>query len=332
MSQNKKALVRYLRLDKCLKNHQKRYFIENLLEEVNIELREQGFEEIKRTQLYKDLVFMETSAYQAPIERLQEGKKKYIRYADPNFSIQHSALSERDANQLREALLILNRFSGMPQFRWVQEIIPKVEQSFKLKSEAKEIIGFESNIYLKGLQFLGPLFDAILYEKVITLSYQSFRSDVPKVYEIHPYYIKQYNNRWFLFGYNPDHGDLTTFSFDRMIDIKENSRAYIENDNYDFTEYFEDIIGITLNKEETIQKIVLKFSKQQTPYVLTKPIHGSQKIISHLDDELIVSIEVIPNFELEVVLLGFGEHVQILEPASIISKLAERIDRMSKLY
>lgn len=291
-----------------------------------------GFESIGRSQLYKDLYFMEASEYKAPIERIQDGQKKIIRYEDPSFSIQNVPLNENEANQLREALMVLNRFQGLPQFEWVQEIIPKIEQSFRLKPQDEEIIGFDSNKYLKGLNFIGSLFNAILYKKVILLEYQSFRSTEPKQYSIHPYYIKQYNNRWFLFGYNPQKEDLTTFSLDRIVSVEESDKEYRINLNYDFSEYFEDIIGITIKKDERLEKIILKFSHDQAPYVSTKPLHGSQKVIEQNENELIISIEVIPNFELEVVVLGFGEHVEILEPEFFKTRIATRIQNMHRLY
>jgi len=73
----------------------------------------------------------------------------------------------------------------------------------KLGERKAEIIAFDQNIDLKGIGFLGELFNAILFKRVLKIKYKSFTNEQFENQTIHPYYLKQYNNRWFLFGKNP---------------------------------------------------------------------------------------------------------------------------------
>lgn len=327
MAINKFALIRYQALDRCFRNTGRNYNLDDLLESCNNALfdYDSNTEGIKRRQLYDDISFMESEAgYSIELEKVRDGKRVYYRYADPNYSINNQPLNETESNQIKSALMILSRFKGLPQFEWVSEISTKISSGLELESGQNEIIGFDSNEYLKGIDFLGELFNAIHYKKVLTISYQSFKRTEPIDFEIHPYYLKQYNNRWFLFGFNPVVNRLSNLALDRIISFTELKKKYVKNKDIDFNEYFEDIIGVTKPDDKDPEKIELWFSKGEAPYILTKPIHGSQRKIKNEDDGLVISIEVIPNYELEKLLLSFGENCKVLRPAGVRKKLAER--------
>ena len=317
MSQNKNAIIRYNTLNKCFRNPGRNYAIDDLLDECNKALADENpnTDGIKRRQLFVDIKFMESeNGWSIDLERIPFGKKNHYRYEDMGFSISNQPINEIEAEQIKSAMMILSRFKGMPQFNWVEEIIPKLEQAFGTKSIEKEIISFDSNQYLKGVEHLGTLFNAILYKKVIEVEYQSFKSEKPNNSQIHPYYLKQYNNRWFLFGKSKQFETLTTFSLDRIISISEVDEEYIENAEYNFTEYFDDVIGITIPIDTNIELIKLQFSTKQAPYIITKPLHGSQKNKPIDENGVLITIEVIPNYELKSLLLSFGKEVNVISP------------------
>ncbi len=335
MAINKFALIRYQALDRCFRNTGRNYNLDDLLESCNNALfdYDSNTEGIKRRQLYDDISFMESEAgYSIELEKVRDGKRVYYRYADPNYSINNQPLNETESNQIKSALMILSRFKGLPQFEWVSEISTKISSGLELESGQNEIIGFDSNEYLKGIDFLGELFNAIHYKKVLHISYQSFKRTEPIDYEIHPYYLKQYNNRWFLFGFNPGVQNLTNLALDRIVSFSELKKKYIKNKGIDFDEYFEDIIGVTKPEGVEVMKIELLFAPSEAPYITTKPIHGSQKKIKLDENGLLISIEVVPNYELEKLLLSFGENLKVVGPKIVKNKLAKRLNVAAKLY
>jgi translation elongation factor EF-Tu-like GTPase len=50
---------------------------------------------------------------------------------------------------LMEAVDTLSQFKGMPQFKWLNELVPKLQQGISIKKEI--IIEFDNNEYLKGI-------------------------------------------------------------------------------------------------------------------------------------------------------------------------------------
>jgi len=331
---NKNAYIRYQVLDRCFRNHGRMYFWEDLLEECNKALMEfdPKCKGIKKRQLFDDIRFMESEAgWSIPLRRIKFGKRVYYRYEDISFSINNKLLNETEIRQLKSALRIISRFTGTPQFEWVYEVITKIESKFGLIDREKEIISFEINQDLKGLNFLKNLFNAILNEQVLLIKYKDFKSTEPYDIIFHPYYLKQYNNRWFVLGLNAANNVYNwNLALDRIVSISETNYKYKPSD-IDWNEYFYDLVGVTRPKDGFLQDILLVFSKEIANYVITKPLHPSQKS-KWVGDELEVKIKVIPNNELEQLILSFGEHIKVISPQNLKEKISQRIKLASSNY
>lgn len=78
--------------------------------------------------------------WSVPLEKKRDGRRVYYRYSDPNFSISNEPLNESEINQIEAAVSVLSRFSGAPQFEWVQELIPVLKDRLGLKESKKEVI------------------------------------------------------------------------------------------------------------------------------------------------------------------------------------------------
>lgn len=335
MATNKHAIIRYQALDKCFRNPGRKYFIDDLAEACSNALNEFSGEEsgVQIRQIYEDIKFMESAqGWNAPLEKLKEGRRVYYRYDDLNFSINNQPLNEREEIQLREALMTLSRFKGMPQFEWVSELTAKLEQGLGLGKSQKVIMEFEQNQYLKGLEHITPIYEAIKNETVLEISYQSFKQDEPIVIIISPYYLKQYNNRWFLFGTTTGFANLTNLPLDRMIGIAHTDKEFQINNAIDFDEYFEDVIGVSKPIDSSISKILLEVKNELWKYLETKPLHGSQKIVERRENSVVISLELFINYELKSKLFAFMDKITVLEPANLVAEMQSISEAIGKNY
>jgi predicted DNA-binding transcriptional regulator YafY len=335
---HKNAQLRYEVLDQCFGNHAKRHFIKDLMEAVETKLQGENpsGNGVSKKQLYQDMLEMERKIAvrnpQVKLLRIRDGLEKYYRYSDRNFSLFNNTLNEEEVRQLRSTLTTLSRFRGLPQFDWIHEIILKLEQKFRLTVEEQEIMGFQTNEDLEGRQFITPLFNAIQYRQTLDISYKPFYKDKAAIKVIHPYYLKQYNNRWFLLGWNPDEERLATLALDRIVRIRENNKeAYLVNSEFDFRYYFEDFIGTTRYDGASVE-ITLRFCAGRAPYVLTKPLHMTQKAKYDANGELIVRITVIPNPELDSLVLSFGPDVEVVKPRSYRDRIQAKLEHAAEQY
>ena len=171
------------------------------------------------------------------------------------------------------------------------------------------------------------LFDAIINKTVLKITYTTF-SHLTYEWIIHPYYLKEYNNRWFLFGLNEESNEIYNIPLDRIEDIEQVNKEFIHSEiNYET--YLEDVIGASVFPAEK-ESIQLKFSDHRFPYVMTKALHHSQRIIDI--DNHIVEISVIPNNELDALILSFGKDVEVLSPTTYRDKIYGIIKDAIKQY
>lgn len=334
MSTNKNATIRYQALNQCFQNPGRTYYIDDLIEACNDSLLEidPNSTGIKRRQIFDDIKFMRDSkGFNAPIESYKDGKKAFYRYSDLSFSINNQPLNEREALQLKESLTTLSRFKGLPQFEWVDEMKARLEVSFRLKSEEK-VIEFEENQYLTGKENIGVLYDAIINKQVLKIQYQPFKRDGSMLMILHPYFLKQYNNRWFLFGKNGDAKSITTIALDRIESIQLVSEVYLPNMEINFEEYLDDVVGVSVPTDGIVEKVILKIDAESWPYIKTKPIHGSQKIKEQTSKYTIIELQVIPNYELETLIFSYAENIEVVGPETLRKKISERAFLLKEKY
>lgn len=332
MPTNKNAQLRYQILDRCFSDFKRKYTIEDLIDKVNESLYDLTGKEVKLRQIREDIKYMrDRVTYDAPIKAypMASGKQCYYRYEDPNFTIYNNEMSIEEVNNLRSTIQMLGRYRGTPANAWLEEVISNLEYRFGVKANAENFISFEQNDKLQGLEHLSGIIDATVNHQPIELHYCSFKGHEFKTV-CHPYYVKQYNNRWFLFGWNDKFHSLGNYALDRIISFKKVDTPFIKNNQINFDTYFQDIIGVTIPKEDTsTETIVLRFSKERLPYVVSKPIHHSQTV--NMEDRTI-TIKVKPNNELYQMIFSFVPDIEVLSPNPLRQKIMKKIEENLNKY
>ena len=334
MSLNRNAQLRYLAIDSCLKNRGRKWTWEDILAQVNKVLLEDNPNSpgIGKTTIYEDLKDIEYRIFNGQIERIKNGRTTYLRYLDPQYSISNQPLNDTEIAQLKAAISVLTRFQGLPQFEWMNEIIPVIEGKLGIIKTEKEIICFEGNFDYSGKEFIPLLFNAIVNKTVLNITYQDFKSPVAYKVELHPYYLKQFNSRWFVFGFCDTRPDqIQNLALDRIKQAEEISKRYRIFDT-DWQDYFSDIVGVTKLGNKAIEIKLLILDAEQAAYIQTKPLHQSQKKIRKTDDGFETSIRVIPNYELLNLLLSFGERIKVISPRSFQEKIEKKVLKLYSLY
>ena len=335
MSTNKNAVIRYRVLDRCLRNFQKKFYIQDLIEACSNAISDYtGIDTtISRRTIYNDLNFMQSEAGWGSkgleICAMGDGRRKYYRYSDPKFSIDNTPLTSLEISQLDSAVSTLSQFRGLPQFEWMNEILTKL----KVSSNNKEVVGFDHNPDLVGYNdFFDTIYQAIINEYTLLVDYKAFGWEHSVKYTIHPYYLKEYNNRWFLFGLNQDNGVPTwNMALDRIVHIERGCIPYVEC-SIDWEDYFGDIIGVTMLQDTPIEEVLIRCYGKSGQYIINKPIHWTQRHKWISDDCLEVRIKVRPNFELKNFILGPGANLEVVSPRHLRDEIHAEIQRMQKRY
>lgn len=330
MGQSKNSFIRYKILDKCLADTTRRYYWPDLLEKVNTTLINMGFEGVSIRTINGDIPYMESEeGFNAPIQRVNDGRKVYLKYSNPDFSILNAPISSGELSRLRNALQVLDRFEGEQGFEWIPATRSIISDQLITNNERK-VISFQTNNDYKGANFITPLFNAIVNRKALKIVYKTFDSNVFD-FVFHPNYLKQYNNRWFVFGINDSAENVPwNIPLDRIQSTEEIQEIYKDLD-IDWDDYFYDFIGVTNTLAESV-KVKMVVSQKQKKYILTKPIHPSQRNRELENGSLEIRISVKLNYELESLILSLGEEVEVLEPKELRDSISARIAKANERY
>jgi predicted DNA-binding transcriptional regulator YafY len=335
MATNKHAAIRYQALDRCFSNPHRHFFIDDLIDACNKAIYEYAGVEngVKRRQIFDDIVFMESEqGWSIQLDRIRDGKRVYYRYSDTGFSINQSGITALEVERLNETLLMLSRFKGLPQFQWIDELRVRLESTFGLKGEENTAISFDSNPYLKGVHHIHMLFTAISEHFSLIVEYKSYKEAIERTFIFHPWYLKQYNNRWFVFGIEDEQEGLVNLALDRIKSLEHAKSTYKRNEHIDFEEYFEDVVGVTVRSELQVEKVRLFIKQSLWPYIASKPMHGSQKVLEDKENGVIIELRVRMNHELRSLLFSYMDGIIVLEPVQLredVSRIAEQIFKLN---
>lgn len=328
MPKNKNAEFRFQVLDRCFSDFRHKYSIEDLLEKVNEQLYDaNGVKSmIRMRQLRCDInairkmlpdgIYLDARPFY--------GKQCFYRYSEEDFSIYKNELSVSEVQNLRSTIEMLSKYRGLPSNGWLEEVISNLEVRFGVKGNAENLVSFSQNEQLKGLEHLSSIIDATINHQSLEIEYISANGNHHN-HILHPYFVKQYNGRWFLFGLDNKEERIKNLALDRIQSISNSNLVFRKNEFVDFNTYFDNVVGVTVpyEKNAKIEVIELKFTPKRFKYVISKPIHKTQTIIDN--EECIISLNVYPTLELEQQIMSFGSDVEVLSPKWFREEFSKKI-------
>ena len=330
----KNALLRYRVIDRCIRNDfqpfpSKEKLRQTCEEELYGSVTGQN---ICHSTIEKD-IFAMRNEHDAPIaySKLERG---YF-YEDKNFSMDDIPLTDSDISAIKAATNILNQFKNTQlfgQFQYaIDKILDRVEMSANKQNYHDDIVHFESQPTVGGNEFLAPILSAIKERKTIQFNYQSFRSETGSVRRLQPYLLKEYRNRWYLIGKSELKEEIRTFALDRMEELIKLENPFTIDSNFSAEVFFQYSIGITTYDGQP-EKVIIEAEKVLSKYLLSQPLHHTQKLTAVENGKHTFSYLLLPSYELKMLLLGFGKDLKVISPNSLVKDIQSEAKGILSLY
>ncbi|MCL7762212.1 WYL domain-containing protein [Polaribacter sp. Z014] len=218
----------------------------------------------------------------------------------------------------------------------------------KKASENHSCVATEKSSLNSKLDLLG-LINAIENKYVIHISYKGWYDDncfeeiSKKAFQ--PLHLKEKDKAWYLLAYCPVDDKITSFCLDeRLQEIRIFKRKMLEAIPFDHNAYFKDAIGI-LNDETKAEKIILQVANHHLKYLISKPIHASQRLIvepvkwnsealDYADPDIwgTIELELKPNYEFIMEMLKFNQWIKIISPKSVVDNFKEHLQSIVNYY
>lgn len=201
--------------------------------------------------------------------------------------------------------------------------------NFKDKNNALSFVEFENTAAIEHIPDFKIVLDAIQKQLPITFRHSSFYHLKEEDYILKPYFLKQYQNRWYVIG-ETEKG-YRTFGIDRIENIVVGNKKF-KSKTEEAKEKFSNVIGLNYI-DHKLEKIHLSFHISQKPYVTSLPLHRTQKEIKS-ENESLFDIELLihPNFEFRQQVLKYGSLVKVIEPKWLAEEIKEELRKGFENY
>ena len=333
---NRNALIRYKTIDNCLRRRHVKWTLDELINACSDALYEYtGVDKIiSRRTIQLDIQMMRSGSLGAPAP-IEVYENKYYRYADPDYSFTDSPLKDDDLKLMGDTVEMLRQFGGFSAFAGMEDVLGRLEDHVSsMRHKRRPVILLEKNDDLRGLKYIEPLYKAIIAKTPVKIIYKSFKSRDMQKFIFSPYFLKEFRNRWFVYGWKKGAGMIFNLALDRIHEMgAAPGEVYQENTVIDPDTFFDNLIGVTKNINDKAHKVRFWAAPGQVPYIETKPFHKSQFVVQRNEDgSAIFQMEVVLNYELEKDLLGFGEGVKVLAPRQLVHNMSKRLRQAAENY
>ena len=188
-----------------------------------------------------------------------------------------------------------------------------------------------------GTAFLNSIIEAMQKKVELQVDYQRYENEQEEenLQESHiqPYALKVFNRRWYLLGYIKEKRALRTIALDRILALKVLPTSFEMPEDFDARKYFANVVGIFVNNDLPVTKVMIRAYGIQAEYLRSTPLHKSQsegrskyREFAEFTYRLCITPELVSQ------LLAMGDKVEVLEPESLREKIKEYLQTTLNRY
>ena len=201
-------------------------------------------------------------------------------------------------------------------------------QTFSVNNILHESQELKNRILLEdvpsGQQHLTTIVDAMRESVALLMTYQSFWMDEPATFEVEPYCVKLFEQRWYMLGKSEGYDDLRIYALDRIKALEPTERKFKLPKKFDAAKFFENYYGIIIGDEDfDVEPVALKVDSWQSKYLRTLPLHHSQVEVVRNEEYSIFEYRLCPSFDFRQKILSMGATTEVLAPTKLIAKVCE---------
>jgi predicted DNA-binding transcriptional regulator YafY len=187
-----------------------------------------------------------------------------------------------------------------------------------------------------GQCYLKTIIDAMKENCVLNMSYQSYNKDDESSFDVQPYCVKLFRQRWYLVArstapYYYEQGPRA-YALDRIRSLQATDEHFNMPKGWNAQDFFDTCFGIFVDDDVEPETIKLKVSANQANYIRDLRMHESQEEVERNEEYCLFSFYLRPTHDFRQEILWSGENVEVLEPLWLRKEIAGMIERMWGKY
>ena len=183
-----------------------------------------------------------------------------------------------------------------------------------------------------GEQYLPVILESLKKNLVLGMTYQSYWRDEANTFEVEPYCLKAFKQRWYLVARSPYYDKVMIYALDRVQWLGLTDKSFKYPKDFNAEDYFEDCFGIIADHNVSIETVKIKVSAGQANYLRSLTLHQTQREIERTDEYSIFTVRLRPTFDFRQEILSQGSDIEVLEPKWFRDEVAEISKHMWNKY
>lgn len=317
------------------------YKCNGITERIKIGNRERKNPQVFQTSFQKDIsLFRKTLEKKGYADMLVEDRapedtriRRYY-YRIKGFSIIDFLTGGMSDSEYHRLVNTINKLSDVVSNETFDEVRFAIQSRVEADYQKGPVyVAYEDNRRLTGREHRSMIYRAMMEKQVLHILYHTFKGEKLE-YDFHPYLLKQYNERWFAFGWSQPYGLYTSVPLDRLESKPTIVGNFSEARPEKYSDYFDERVGVSKGMKKKSHIIIRITDQDAWGRITTKPLNG-QKEVEPFDDSYRygkISLDVFPNPELYSKILSWGEGVEIESPAYVRARMVELLKKISGNY
>ncbi len=181
-------------------------------------------------------------------------------------------------------------------------------------------------------KFLFPIAYAMKDDHELEMTYQSFWNKEPYTTSLQPYFLKLFNQRWYVIGKTERHPEeLRTYALDRISNLSTTEKVFRFPEDFSANDHYRNFFGI-FHTNEKPEKVIIKATLNQQSFLRSLPLHSSQTEIETHKDYSLFEYWIVPTYDFVQELLSKADTIEVLQPESLRNEIKRLISNMLKSY
>lgn len=184
-------------------------------------------------------------------------------------------------------------------------------------------------------RFLMPILNAMEDGRKIEITYQSFYAPAATTFIVEPWGLKLHHQRWYMVGHSTAIDKTLVYGLDRIREFSLTDEQFEVPEDFDCDQWFGDVFGVNSYAPEfnlEPQDIEILVSCEQIDYILSKPLHRSQRLVGEDSTGYILSMRLVPSCDFIMELMKYGAEIEIVKPIELREIFIQNIEEMNKRY
>lgn len=187
-----------------------------------------------------------------------------------------------------------------------------------------------------GQEHLQMIIEAMKENRVLNISYRSYWKDEEHNFDVEPFCVKLFRQRWYLVGlstYAYYHQQAPRiYSLDRITFLHKTDQEFDMPKDWSAEDFFYGCFGIIADNETDVERVKLKVNAGQANYIRSLKLHSTQEENERNDEYSIFTYYLRPTYDFQQELLWQGEDVEVLEPLWLRREITKKIERILEKY